>query len=61
MLAIATSKGWKVHQMEFKTTFLNGTIEEEVYLEQHEGFIVHNTESNVCKLKKVLYGLKQAP
>ena len=38
VLAIAASKGWKVHQMDVKTTFLNGKILEEVYLEQPEGF-----------------------
>ena len=53
--------GWKLHQMDVKTTFLNGIIEEEVYIEQPEGFVVHGKESHVCKLKKALYGLKQAP
>lgn len=45
--------------MDVKTTFLNGVINEEVYLEQPEGFIIHKKESHVCKLKKALYGLKQ--
>jgi hypothetical protein len=53
--------GWKLHQMDVKTTFLNGEIEEEVYIEQPEGFVVHNEKSHVCRLKKSLYGLKQAP
>lgn len=60
VLAIAATKGWKVHQMDVKTTFLNGEIEE-VYLEQLEGFKIHDPESHVCRLKKALYGLKQAP
>jgi len=47
--------------MDVKTAFLNGIIEEEVYIEQPEGFVVHGKESHVCKLKKELYGLKQAP
>ena len=47
--------------MDVKTTFLNEEIEEEVYVEQSDGFVVHGKESHVCKLKKVLYGLKQAP
>jgi hypothetical protein len=53
--------GWKLHQMDVKTTFLNGEIEEEVYIEKPEGFVVHNERSHVCRLKKSLYGLKQAP
>ena len=58
MIAIATAKGWKIHQMDVKTAFLNGTIEEEVYLEQLEGLVTHNVTSYVCKLKRALYGLK---
>lgn len=61
VLSIAATKGWKVHQMDVKTVFLNGKIEEEVYLEQPEGFVIHKAESNACRLKKALYGLKQAP
>jgi hypothetical protein len=47
--------------MDVKTTFLNGEIEEEVYIEQPEGFVIHNEKSHVYRLKKALYGLKQAP
>ena len=47
--------------MDVKTAFLNGIIEEEVYIEKPEGFVVHGTNSHVCRLKKALYGLKQAP
>ena len=57
----SSTMGWKLHQMDVKTAFLNGIIEEEVYIEQLEGFVVHGKESHVCKLKKALYGLKQAP
>jgi hypothetical protein len=52
---------WKLHQMDVKTTFLNGVIEEEVYIEQPQGFEVEDKKTHVCKLKKALYGLKQAP
>jgi hypothetical protein len=47
--------------MDVKIAFLNGEIEEEVYIEQPEGFVIHNEKSHVCRLKKALYGLKQAP
>ena len=50
-----------LHQIDVKTSFLNCIIEEEAYIEQPEGFIVHEKDSHVCKLKKELYGLKQAP
>jgi hypothetical protein len=43
-----------------KTTFLNGIIEDEVYIELPKGFVVHGKESHVCRLKKALYGLKHA-
>jgi len=47
--------------MDVKTVFLNGVIEEEVYIEQPEGFEIFSSESHVCRLKRALYGLKQAP
>ena len=47
--------------MDVKTTFLNGVVEEEVYVEQPQGLKTHNKKTHVCKLKKDLYGLKQAP
>jgi hypothetical protein len=58
---VLSSMSWKLHQMDVKTTFLNGEIEEEVYIEQPEGFVIHNEKSHVYRLKKALYGLKQAP
>ena len=47
--------------MDVKTAFLNVIIQEEVYVEQPQGFEIHGRESHVCKLKKALYRLKQAP
>ena len=61
IIAISSIMGWKLHQMDVNIAFSNGKVEQEVYIEQPEGFIVHESESHVCKLKKALYGLKQAP
>ena len=47
--------------MDVKTTFLNGVIEEDVYIDQPQGFEVKDRVTHVCKLKKALYGLKLAP
>jgi hypothetical protein len=58
-LAIATTKGWEVHQMDVKNAFLHGDLSEEIYMEQPQGFM--QDSSLVCRLKKSLYGLKQAP
>jgi hypothetical protein len=52
IIALATSMGWRLHQMDVKTTFLNGEIEEEVYIEQPDGFVIHE-ESHVWRLKVV--------
>ena len=46
--------------MDVKTAFLNGIIEEEVYIEKPEGFEIFSSDSHVCRLKRALYGLKQA-
>jgi hypothetical protein len=52
---------WKLYQMDVKTTFLNGVIEEYVYIEQPQGFEVEYRKTRVFRLKKAMYGLKQAP
>eukprot|EP00253_Pinus_taeda_P014591 PITA_14591 len=61
VISLAAEMGWQMHQMDVKTTFLNGVIEEEVYIEQSEGFETHEKRTHVCRLKKALYGLTQAP
>eukprot|EP00253_Pinus_taeda_P033365 PITA_33365 len=50
--------GWKIHQMDVNIAFLNGQIEEEVYIKELEGFETFDHESHVCRLKRVLYGAK---
>ena len=47
--------------MDVKTAFLNGDLDEEVYIEQPEGFVLSRNKKKVCKLVKSLYGLKQTP
>ena len=58
IISLATEMGWWVHQMDIKTAFLNEVIEEEVYIEQPEGFVVKNRETHVCRLHRALYGIK---
>ncbi|GJR87574.1 retrovirus-related pol polyprotein from transposon TNT 1-94 [Tanacetum coccineum] len=60
-LAYAAHKGFTVYQMDVKTAFLHGSLKEDVYVCQPEGFIDADHPSHVYKLKKALYGLKQAP
>ena len=56
-LAIASSKKWEVHHMDVKCAFLNGDMNQEVYMQQPEGFV--SNPYLVCRLKKSLYGLMQ--
>nr|GEX17390.1 retrovirus-related Pol polyprotein from transposon TNT 1-94 [Tanacetum cinerariifolium] len=60
-LAYAAHKSFSVFQMDMKTAFLHGSLKEDVYVCQPEGFINADYPSHVYKLKKALYGLKQAP
>ena len=60
LLAIAASYDYEIWQMDVKTTFLNGNIEEELYMVQPEGFIDPKDAGKVCKLQRSIYGLKQA-
>ena len=61
VLAIAALRNLEVHQMDLKTIFLNGDLDDEIYMEQPKGFSALEEEKKVCKLLKSLYGLKQAP
>ena len=60
LLALAAQKGWKTYQLDVKSAFLNGYLQDEIYVEQPEGFQVKGQEEKVYLLKKALYGLKQA-
>jgi hypothetical protein len=60
LLSYACSKNIKFYQMDVKSTFLNGELEEEVYIEQLEGFQLSENTNYVCKLNKTLYGLKRS-
>ena len=61
IISLAAQNRWKIHQMDVKSAFLNGHLEEEVYVEQPMGYVVKGNEDKVLKLNKALYGLKQAP
>ena len=61
LVAIAALHNLEIHQMDVKTTLLNGELNEEIFMEQPKGFIVPSQEKKVCILVKSLYGLKQAP
>ena len=61
VIAMVASKRWDLHQMDVKNAFLNGKLQEEVYMEQPQGYVHPEFPCYVCKLKKVSYGLKQAP
>ena len=60
-LAYVENKNFKVYQMDVKSAFLNGELEEEVYIEQLEGFPLTKEKDMVCGLKKALFGLKKIP
>jgi hypothetical protein len=60
LLAIAAYFDYEIWQMDFKTAFLNGNIEEELYMVQPEGFFDTKDANKVCKLQRSIYGLKEA-
>lgn len=61
VLSIALTKGWPLHQLDINNAFLNGDLNEQVFMEQPKGFVHPQYPNHVCLLKKALYGLKQAP
>ena len=60
LLSIVAYYYYEIWQMDVKTTFLNGYLEENIYMMQPDGFIIEGQEHMVCKLHKSIYGLKQA-
>lgn len=61
IISLAAQNKWKIYQLDVKSAFLNGVLEEEVYIDQPMGYVVEGHEDKVLRLKKALYGLKQAP
>jgi hypothetical protein len=61
LLAFSVAKGFKLYQMDVKSAFLNGFLEEEMYVMQPPGFESVEFPHKVYRLRKALYGLKQAP
>ena len=61
IIALVAHFDLELHQMDVKTAFLNGEIDETIYMEQPKNFVTRDVKSMVCKLKKSLYGPKQSP
>ena len=61
IIKITALRNLEIHQMDVKMAFLNGDLDEKIYVEQSKGFIAPGQEKKVCKLGKSLHSLKQAP
>jgi len=61
VIALAAQKGWSVYQLDVKSAFLYGELNEEVFVDQPQGYVKKGDKLKVYKLKRALYGLKQAP
>ena len=61
LLSFAVQSDMIIHQMDVVTAFLNGSLDEDIYMKQPDGYVKPGEERLVCKLKKALYGLKQSP
>lgn len=61
IIALAAQRGWTVYQLDVKSAFLHGELNEDVFVEQPRGYEKKDSPNKVYKLKKALYGLKQAP
>jgi Reverse transcriptase (RNA-dependent DNA polymerase) len=61
LISHAAQNEWSIYQIDVKSAFLNGMLEEEVYVKQPLGYMKLGKENKVLRLKKTLYGLKQAP
>ena len=61
IIALVAHYDLELHQMDVKTVFLNGDIDEMIYMVQPENFVSGDPKNMVCKLRKSIYGLKQAP
>ena len=61
LFALTAAMDLELFQMDVKTAFLHGDLDEELYMKQPRGYVIPGKEKQVCKLKRSLYGLKQAP